>query len=199
MAFGIKIKAPKVRIKIKKPADVVKSLSKGVKEFTQKSQDVATLGQRDQVNALTGGGLDAIKDASGGDSKSALRVGVTAGAFAAGGPMAAIAANSAFANGGNVGQAGLAAVTNSQGGEMSIFNDVGNFLNSDTAIAKLANSSLSGLINGKPKPAPVVVRESAPVQTIVSGGAGMSKGLMYGLGAAAVAVVLILVVALKKR
>lgn len=71
--------------------------------------DIATAGNRDKADALTGGALTSAELAARGNSKDIARVGVTGAAAVVGGPAAAMAVNGVLAQGGNILQAGGAA------------------------------------------------------------------------------------------
>lgn len=178
------------------PKDPVGSISSLGKQFANTGLDVATGGNKRLVNDLSGGLMDSAVGAAGGNSKDIIRLGATGGAAFFGGPMGAMAANNVLAGGGNFLQAAMAA---GAGGEMSIFNDVGSFFNSNPALAQMANSAISGF--GQ-KSAPVVQQQAPEVRVIqvpTPASGGMSKGMMMGIGGAVVAVVLVLVLFLKRK
>ena len=162
--------------------------------------DVATGGNKKLVDGLSGGLMTSAEMAARGNSSDITRLGVTGAAGLAGGPMAAMAANNAFASGGNFLQAGFAGLTNSQGGEMSFLNDIGSFLNSNPALSQIANNAITGLTQ---KSAPKVVSQpevrvvEVPASQPVS--APMSKGMMVGIGAGVVGLIVVLIFAFRRK
>lgn len=160
--------------------------------------DIVTVGNKSTVDKLTGGIMTTAEEAARGNSKDIVRLGATATAAVYGGPTAAMAANSVFAGGGNILQAGLAGVTNSQGGEMGWLDDIGGFLNNNPGLSQLANNAISGLI---PKSAPKVQTVAPAVQTIEIPGSrqGMSTGMIVGIAGGALGLVLVLVLVLKRK
>lgn len=70
--------------------------------------DTVTGGNKNKVDALSGGLMSAAEGAARGNTKDIARLGITAGATAVGGPMGGLSANAVFGAGGNVLQAGLA-------------------------------------------------------------------------------------------
>jgi hypothetical protein len=157
--------------------------------------DVATGGNKAQVDALSGGLLSSAELAARGNSKDIARVGVVAGATAAGGPSAGFAVNNVLSQGGNYLQAAMAAQA---GGNMSFLSDGLGFLGSNDPLAKLAQNAISGLTSS-PKSAPRI--SSAPaIQTIsVPSAQGMSTGMMIGIGVATLALIAGLFYFFKKR
>lgn len=62
---------------------------------------------------------------------------------------------------------------------MDILNSINGFLGSGTPLGNLANSTLTGLVNGNPKPAPIVSTPApAPVVTVQS---KMNYKLIFGV------------------
>lgn len=177
------------------PKDPLGSISSLAKQAANVGIDVATGGNKNLVDGLTGGLASSAVNAAGGDTKDIARIGVTGGAALVGGPGAAIAANQILASGGNPLQAAMAAA---QGGDMGFLGGIGDFLNSNPGIQQLANNALSGIM---PKSAPVVQTVAPAVQTIEVPGkaAGMSQGMMLGIGAGVLGLVLVLVLALKRK
>lgn len=99
-----------------------KSVSKTVSKAAQgasnlsgtvasKTLDVATLGQKDLVNGLTGGAVTSLEGVYRGNSADIARLGATGAAFAVGGPAGAFAANNLLASGASLEQVGLAALS----------------------------------------------------------------------------------------
>lgn len=73
---------------------------------------------------------------------------------------------------------------------MDFFNNIGNFLNSDNPLAKLANNTISNLTSS-PKSAPV---SPAPqIITVPAPQTGMNQGTMLGIGALVLGVVGVLI------
>lgn len=68
--------------------------------------DIVTGGNKGKVDALTGGLMTSAENAARGNLKDGIRVGATTGATIFGGPAAGMAVNTAFANGGNIIDAG---------------------------------------------------------------------------------------------
>lgn len=99
--------------------------------------DVATGGNKDKVDALTGGLMSAAEKAARGNTKDITRVAATAGAVAVGGPAGGMAVNTAFARGGNVFDA-ASGFAGSQG-----FGDVARIADSVTGGNISRNSSLA--------------------------------------------------------
>jgi len=157
--------------------------------------DVATGGNKNLVDSFSGGLLSSVESAARGNSKDIVRVGATGGATFFGGPAAGFAVNNVLSQGGNIAQAAMAA---GSGGEMNILSDVTGFLSSGNPLAQLANNAISNLTSS-PKSAPKV--SSAPaVQTIsVPSQSGMSTGMMMGIGAAVVGLVLVFVLVFKRK
>lgn len=96
------------------------------------------------------------------------------------------------------GPAGAAAV--SQGGGMDFFGTVNDFLGGDSALSKIANSTISGLVGGKPKPVPVV--ESAMSTPIIMPGpqaAPMDWKMIGMIGGGGVALLLVVALIMKRK
>ena len=161
--------------------------------WTKASLDMATGGQRNTVDALTGGLTQSAIDASRGNTKDLIRVGAVAGATAVGGPAAAMAANAALSQGSNIGDIAKAGIAVASGGGTNVewLNSVGNILNNPTV-----SNLTSGLFNKSPSPAP----SAAPViMTAAAPSAGMSQSTMMMIGGGVLAIVLVLVVAFKGK
>lgn len=175
-------------------------VSEGVGDIAQTSArmglDISTGGNRQLVNAYTGGLLDTAENAARGNTGDAAKLGVVGGATYLGGPLGFMAANSALANGGSAINAGAAGLLASQGGEMDFLN---NILNPNTALGNLAGSYLNGLANNGAKPKPLVVESNATPaasqQLVAVAQPQWQKYALYGGGALA----LILVVSLVAR
>lgn len=163
--------------------------------------DVATGGNKNTADALSGGLLTSAELAARGNSSDAARLGLVGGAAAIGGPGGAIAANSALANGGGPLSALFAASSGSQGGGMDIFSSLNGFLGGDSALSKLALSSLSGLAGGGSKPQPVPVVNSSVDRTYVAPApAEPTDWKKWGMiGGGAFALILVLVLATGRR
>lgn len=70
---------------------------------------------------------------------------------------------------------------------MDFLNSINGFLGSGTPLGNLANSTLSGLVNGNPKPAPIVSTPApAPVVTVQS---PMNYKLIFGIVGGVVALI----------
>lgn len=146
----VKKAAKKAYDSVRKP---VKSIGKGLEKVAQGKVsegfgdigqtaarvglDVATGGNKDKVDALTGGLMTAAEKAARGNSKDIVRVGATVGALAGGGPGGAMAVNSAFGQGGNVFDA-ASTFAGSQG-----FGDIARVADTVTGGAISRNSSLA--------------------------------------------------------
>lgn len=155
--------------------------------------DIVTGGNKKIADGLSGGLLTTAENAARGNTADIARLGVTGGAALAGGPGAALAANSAFANGGNILQAGFSGVLGSDTG-------LGNFLN-NSALGNLASGALSGLINGKPKPV-ASVPDFYPQETSSAYSPSVKNNnmpLILGIGALFVLLVVFMFFILKRR
>lgn len=76
---------------------------------------------------------------------------------------------------------------------MDFLNNIGNFLNSDNPLSKLANNTISNLTSS-PKSAPSSYTPPAPqVITLPAPQTGMSQGMMLGIGALVVGVMGVLI------
>lgn len=75
---------------------------------------------------------------------------------------------------------------------MDFFNNIGNFLNSDNPLAKLANNTISNM-TASPKSAPVSYSAPAPQVITLPAQTGMSQGTMLGIGAVVLGVLGVLI------
>ena len=91
-----------------------------------------------------------------------------------------------------------AAVASQGGNQMDFLSQINGFLGGDSALSQLANSSISGLIGGKPKP---VVQSSISTPTVISAPAPQSSFdfKKWGLIGGGVAVVLVILAVILKR
>lgn len=197
---------------VKSAGNVVKPVAKGVEKIAQGKigegvgditstaarvgLDIATGGNKDKVDALSGGLLSTAENAARGNTKDIGRLAVTAGAAYVGGPMAAMAVNQGFASGGGIEQAILTGVSNSTGTDMDWLNQATAILNNPT-VSSLASSLIP---RSKPETPPSynpVISVPSPMAD--SSGGGMGTNTMLMIGGGVLAFVAILFFALKKK
>lgn len=75
---------------------------------------------------------------------------------------------------------------------------VNSFFSSNPALMQLANNAVSNLTS-KPKSAPKLVVSQPAVQSVVTPSAGMSPGMMIGIGVAVVAVAVGMIMIFKRK
>lgn len=139
--------------------------------------DTVTVGNKDKADALSGGLLTAAEGAARGNSEDIARVGATVAATAYGGPMGAMAVNSAFAAGGSVLDAGV-----------SYLGGTGN-----TGLANVANMA-KNLIE-PPKSKAVAPPPSEAWYDFAAPTSGRSNtGIYIAVGVAVITLVLILII-----
>jgi hypothetical protein len=158
--------------------------------------DVYTGGNADKVNALSGGGIDSLKGAYRGNSKDIIRTGITAASAYYGGAGTAFLVNNAQASGASPVEAIIMGASGAQGENMSWLNDAAGILNSD--IGKNLTSSILG--NNKPQTSSAPAPAAAPsIVYAPAPSSGMSTNMIMGIVGGGLALVLVLIFAMKGK